>query len=58
MWGEGFYEGIQYIKIEDDESWKVIRRFAKGLDLDLEHITFELEQEFQKSNEFIKLVSR
>lgn len=57
MWGEGFYEGIHRIKIEDDESWKVIRKYARDLDLDLEHITFELEQEFQKSTEFIKLVS-
>lgn len=57
MWGEGFYEGIESIKIEDDESWDVIKDYAKGLDLDLEHITFELEQEFQKSNEFLKLVS-
>lgn len=57
MWGEGFYEGIESIKIEDDESWEVIKNYANDLDLDLEHITFELEQEFQKSNEFLKLVS-
>jgi putative nucleotidyltransferase with HDIG domain len=57
MWGEGFFEGIHWVKLEEDESWKVIKKYAKNLDLDLEHITFELEQEFQKSTEFIKLVS-
>lgn len=57
MWGEGFYEGIDSIKIEDDASWEVIKTYANNLDLDLEHITFELEQDFQKSNEFLKLVS-
>lgn len=57
MWGEGFYEGIDHIKLEDDQSWKVIKKYAKDVDLDFERITFELEQEFQKSSQFLKIVA-
>ncbi len=58
IWGAGFYEGYKVIDFGNEESWKIITDYNPQLkDLDLEKFTFELEDDFKKSSEFLKIIS-
>lgn len=58
IWGADFYEGYKMIDFGNEESWKTITEYNPKLkDLDLEKFTFELEEDFKKSSEFLKIIS-
>ncbi|MGC8747817.1 MAG: HDOD domain-containing protein [Candidatus Kapaibacteriota bacterium] len=58
MWGADFFEGYQIINFEEQSSWKILKqRFPELNELDLEKFTFELEEDFKKSSEFLKIIS-
>ncbi len=58
IWGADFYEGYKMIDFANEEAWKVITEYNPQLkDLDLEKFTFELEEDFKKSSEFLKIIS-
>lgn len=58
VWDAGFHEGIKALKIEDHDSWEVLTNVIPDLkELDLEVFTFELEQDFLKSNAFLTVIS-
>jgi len=58
MWGADFYEGHQIIDFEEQPSWKILKeKFPELNELDLEKFTFELEEDFKKSSEFLKIIS-
>lgn len=58
MWGADFYEGHQIINFEEQPSWKILKeKFPELNELDLEKFTFELEEDFKKSSEFLKIIS-
>lgn len=58
MWGADFYEGFQIINFEEQPSWKILKeRFPELNDLDLEKFTFELEEDFKKASEFLKIIA-
>lgn len=58
IWGADFYEGYKVIDFSNEESWKIITDYNPQLkDLDLEKFTFELEEDFKKSSEFLKIIS-
>lgn len=58
MWGADFFEGFQIINFEEQPSWKILlERFPELGDLDLEKFTFELEEDFKKSSEFLKIIA-
>ncbi|MCX7908075.1 MAG: HDOD domain-containing protein [Ignavibacteria bacterium] len=58
MWGADFFEGYQIINFEEQPSWKILKeRFPELNELDLEKFTFELEEDFKKSSEFLKIIS-
>lgn len=58
IWGADFFEGLQMIKFEDQPSWiNLKQRFPELGDLDLEKFTFELEEDFKKSSEFLKIIA-
>lgn len=57
IWGADFYEGILELSIEDTDSWKILTSSYPELkDLDIEMFTFELERDFYRSAEFLKIV--
>ncbi len=57
IWGAGFYEGIHTLDMEEEESWKVLKTLDKNLaTADLAKITFEVENEFLKSSEFLAIL--
>lgn len=57
IWGADFYEGITELSIEDTDSWKILTNsYPEMKDLDIEVFTFELEREFYKTTEFLKIV--
>lgn len=54
MWGADVIEGYDYINLEEDESYIVLCEIYPELkQLDLVNFTFELENEFKKSTEFL-----
>lgn len=58
IWGADFYEGYKVIDFSNEEAWKIITDYNPQLkDLDLEKFTFELEEDFKKSSEFLKIIS-
>ncbi len=58
IWGADFFEGLQMIKFEDQPSWiNLKQRFPELGELDLEKFTFELEEDFKKSSEFLKIIA-
>lgn len=57
IWGAGFYEGLRKVNIEDETAWKILTEsYDDFKNIDLELFTFELEIEFNKTVEFLKLV--
>lgn len=57
IWGADFYEGITELSIEDTDSWSILTSsYPEMKDLDIEVFTFELEREFYKTTEFLKIV--
>ncbi len=58
IWGAGIYEGFKIISLQDEISWKVLLEYFPELkDMDIEVFTFELEQDFKASKEFLSLIS-
>lgn len=57
IWGAGFYEGIRSLKLAEEPAWQVLCDYFPDLnDLDLEIFTFELENEFRRSSDFLSLL--
>ncbi len=57
MWGAGVYEGFTYIKLVETEAWRILcENYTELNDLDIEIFTFELEDEFKKSAQFLNLI--
>ncbi len=57
IWGADFYEGIVELSVEETDSWKILTNaFPDIKQLDIEVFTFELEREFHKATEFLKIV--
>lgn len=57
MWGADIHEGLNIVEFENEESWKVLCTSYPDLaDLDVETFTFELEEEFKKSSQFLNLI--
>lgn len=57
IWGADVYEGFLEVEMEEEESWKVLAESYPELkDLDVEAFTFELENEFRTSSEFLNLL--
>lgn len=57
MWGAGFYEGIHEIEIDTDKSWKILLEiYPEFKDVDFEKITFETENEFKTSTDFLQIL--
>ncbi|MCX7879798.1 MAG: HDOD domain-containing protein [Ignavibacteria bacterium] len=58
IWGADFFEGQRIIKFEEEQSWKnLVEHFPELSNMDIEKFTFELEEDFKKSREFLKIVS-
>ncbi|MFP4368565.1 MAG: HDOD domain-containing protein [Candidatus Kapaibacterium sp.] len=58
VWGAGFFEGVKKLDLKQDESWIVLTRELDDVkNMDVEILTFELEKDFQKSSEFLKIIS-
>lgn len=58
IWDAGFFEGYEIIEFDKQESWINLCSFFPELkELDLEKFTFELEEDFKKSIEFLKIIS-
>lgn len=59
IWGAGFYEGLTKIAIKDSDAWELISHIHPELqDVDVEVITFELEEDFKKSSDFLSIISK
>lgn len=57
IWGAGFYEGLKVLRLEKEISWTIlVNAYPEFKSLDVELFTFELESEFKKAVEFLKLV--
>jgi putative nucleotidyltransferase with HDIG domain len=57
IWGAGFHEGVRELKLEEENSWKILSESFPGFDdIDIELFTFELESDFKKTVDFLKLV--
>jgi len=57
LWDAGFYEGIHQIFIDETPSWKILTEEYPYLkDIDVEQFTFELENEYKKSDEFLNII--
>lgn len=55
IWGAGFYGGLNQVVIEELEPWIFLEENS-GIELDLETFTFELENEFNQSSEFLDAI--
>jgi HD-like signal output (HDOD) protein len=56
MWGAGVEEGIGKVVLSEEESWKILQEEKPDLaTIDIERFTFELETEFQRAQEFMRL---
>jgi len=57
IWGADFFEGIKEISLEETDSWKILTSsYPEMKELDIEVFTFDLEREFYKTTEFLKIV--
>jgi len=57
IWGADFYEGIKEVCLEESKPWEILKSEKPALEkLDLEVFTFELETEFNKTTEFLRIV--
>lgn len=57
MWGAGFYEGLEKLNVEESRAWKVLSERIDSLrNMDVEIFTFELEEDFRQSSEFLDLI--
>ncbi len=58
MWGADIHEGFEKVKIKEEESLQVLfEHFPTLRSLDLEVFTFELEEDFKMSTQFLNLIS-
>jgi len=58
VWGASFYENINVINLEETDAWQTILEVKPELaEIDFAQFTFELETEFKKSKEFLKLIT-
>ncbi len=58
IWGASAFEGFRVVKLDEEESWKVlIENFPKLTNLDMEVFTFELEKDFKISSEFLSILT-
>lgn len=59
IWDAGFHEGVRVLKLDEHDAWKVLTASLPELaELDLEVFTFELEQEFRRSTEFLNIIAQ
>jgi|YNPMSStandDraft_1061717.scaffolds.fasta_scaffold00310_17 putative nucleotidyltransferase with HDIG domain len=59
VWDAGFYEGIQSLKLESHPAWiNLVNHIPSLQELDVEVFTFELEQDFKKSTEFLNIIAK
>ena len=57
IWGAGFYEGQKMLKVAEEASWQTLcESFPELKSLDVEVFTFELENEFKHSSEFLSIM--
>lgn len=57
IWGAGFHEGLSTLVIEDEPAWIILKESSVEFqNIDIEVFTFELETEFQRTIDFLKLV--
>lgn len=58
LWGAGFFSGVKEIEIENNEAWLFLKEnYADKIDnFDLETFTIDLENEFNNSSDFLKLI--
>lgn len=58
MWGADFFEGYKLIDFSEQPSWKIlVERISSLKELDLEKFTFELEEDFKKASDFLKIIT-
>lgn len=59
VWGAGFYEGVRSLRLEQHPAWQtLVSNITELQNLDVEVFTFELEQDFKKSSEFLNIISK
>jgi putative nucleotidyltransferase with HDIG domain len=57
IWGAGVNEGLLAVDFENEESWQVLcSSYPELKELDVEVFTFELEEDFKKSADFLNLI--
>lgn len=57
MWGADIYEGFTTVELVETEPWKILcESYPELQGLDIEIFTFELEEEFKKSAQFLNLI--
>lgn len=57
VWDADFYEGIKKINIQDQRAWKIlVESFPDLAELDIEKFTFELESDFRKTSDFLRII--
>jgi len=56
MWGAGFNEGIKELHLEKEDYWSILVNKDRVADFDIEKTTFELEQDFKNTTQFLALV--
>ena len=57
VWGAGFFDGFQEIDIEQNPNWTYLaENFENMEEFDIEVFTFELEQEFKNSTDFLDMI--
>lgn len=57
MWGAGFHEGLRTLILENEPAWQILlNSISESTDIDIERFTFELETDFKKTIDFLKLV--
>ncbi len=59
VWDAGFYEGIRMLDLENHPAWQVmVNNIPQLQDMDLEVFTFELEQDFKRSTDFLNIIAK
>jgi putative nucleotidyltransferase with HDIG domain len=57
VWDADFYEGVKKINIQEQEAWRIlVNSFPDLADLDIEIFTFELESDFRKTSDFLRII--
>lgn len=56
VWGFGFYEGMRSVEFAQLPEWKHLLDVANKKDIDLEEITFNTEQDYKLSKDFIRIM--